>query len=96
MNLLKLNIDKKLYKNIEKVKCLKCNGIGLIKRETLFKCENCLYNTAIKCYKCENANKSIWIECIECFGSGEIENNKNFKENKFKSNTINGTCGTSL
>ena len=93
MNLLKINIDNKLNK-VKKSRCLRCNGIGLIKRETLFKCENCLYNTSKGCYKCENVNKSIWIECIECFGSGETENNKN--ENKFKPNTINGTCGASL
>ena len=96
MNSLKVNTDNKLKKVTKNIKCLRCNGIGLIKRETMFRCENCLYDTIKRCYRCENINKCIWIECIKCFGSGEIENNKNYNQNKFKSNTINGTCGASL
>ena len=52
MNSLKINTDNKLKKVTKNIKCLRCNGIGLIKRETMFRCENCLYDTIKRCYRC--------------------------------------------
>tara|TARA_Y100000389_G_scaffold145953_1_gene144563 strand:- start:261 stop:437 length:177 start_codon:yes stop_codon:yes gene_type:complete len=46
-----------------------CKGIGLIKREYPFKCNNCNNKG---CYLCENANKGLYIECHKCFGSGSV------------------------
>ena len=58
-------------------RCLICNGTGLIKRDTPFKCNNCNNKG---CYLCENVNKGLYIECYRCFGSGvflkKIKNDK--------------------
>ena len=60
-------------------RCLLCNGIGLIKRNKPFKCNNCNNKG---CYLCENANKGLYIECNKCLGSGTIIKTTKNKNNK--------------
>ncbi len=58
-------------KNI--LRCMKCNGTGLVKRKNKFKCNNCYNDHTIKvCFLCENSNKGLYIECNSCYGCGEI------------------------
>ena len=63
-------------KNQER-RCLICNGIGLIKREKPFKCNNCNNKG---CYLFLFFYKGIFIECQKCFGSGTLI--KKFKNSK--------------
>ena len=69
MNLI---IKVETEKEIKKMKCNRCFGTGLIKRDMVFVCENCK-NEYSNCFICENKNKTKWIECVKCFGSGNIE-----------------------
>lgn len=87
MKSLKIEVDFKLQPN--KVRCTRCIGTGLIKREMAFKCENCLDKPFKKCMKCENKNKTLWIECTRCFGSGSITPKTKSKPIPIKKNKKN-------
>ena len=93
MNKANLTIKIETANEIKKMKCTRCFGTGLIKRELLFSCDNCK-NEYTNCFKCESSNKTLWIECVKCFGSGEIE--CKLKENKSKHKYINGYCRKSI
>lgn len=58
------------------IRCSKCTGIGLIKRENPLICDcNKVYTDG--CYKCEHIKlKGNWIECHECLGIGSHWINK--------------------
>jgi hypothetical protein len=88
-----LTIKIETKNEIKKLRCSRCFGTGLIKREILFSCSNC-ENKYYNCFKCENSNKTLWIECIKCYGTGE--NKPNPKENKSKHKYINGYCRKSI
>ena len=93
MNKPNLTIKIETANEIKKMKCTRCFGTGLIKRELLFSCDNCK-NEYTNCFKCESSNKTLWIECVKCFGSGEIE--CKLKENKSKHKYINEYCRKSI
>lgn len=93
MNKSKLTIKIETLNEIKNMRCTRCFGTGLIKREMLFLCENCK-NENSNCYKCENKNKTIWIECLKCYGSGEIEHKT--KKKILKHNNINGNYRKSI
>ena len=92
MNKPNLTIKIETTNEIKKLKCTRCFGTGLIKRELLFSCNNCK-NEYNNCYICENINKTLWIECVKCLGSGGIENKI---EKKLKHNYINGISRKSI
>ena len=55
-----------------KKKCIKCNGLGLIKGDK--KCDNCKNNGTKVCWLCENDDGyGKYIECFYCFGTGETK-----------------------
>ena len=92
MNKPNLTIKIETANEIKKMKCTRCFGTGLIKRELVFSCDNCKneYNTYDKCFNCENSNKTLWIECVKCYGTGENRCVPN--ENNLKHKYINGHC----
>ena len=93
MNKVNLKIKVETREEIKKMRCMRCFGTGLIKREMQFICENCI-NNINNCYKCENINKTIWIDCVKCLGSGEIEHKSS--QNILKHKYINGYCRKSI
>ncbi len=85
MNKPNLNIKIETANEIKKMKCTRCFGTGLIKRELVFSCDNCK-NEYNKCFVCQNNSKTLWIECVKCLGSGD---NEKRIENKLKNKYIN-------
>tara|TARA_Y100000589_G_C27057889_1_gene590086 strand:+ start:707 stop:889 length:183 start_codon:yes stop_codon:yes gene_type:complete len=57
---------------INKEKCEKCNGSGLMKTDVII----CPYCNGKRCYKCLNESglkQYPYSECNICYGSGEID-----------------------
>ena len=98
MNKLHLEVITE-FEEISKIRCTRCNGIGLVKRNTMVKCSNCNefpYSNK-QCYVCENKNKSIWVECGKCFGNGEVDKKKIIEmKNKLEGNYIHGRSRASI
>ena len=58
-------------KNYHKIKCSKCNGIGLVKTEIKL-CSKCKI-VGNGCYTCKSGLIQLpWSECTKCLGEGEI------------------------
>lgn len=49
--------------------CQKCNGSGLMLRETDFICSN-KHSFTSNCFRCERKDKSKYIVCKYCVGTG--------------------------
>ena len=82
--------DEKFY-NEERnkhIKCLRCKGVGLIKREIELQCEDCEKELKKFCSFCDIIeNKTLWLKCFRCSGTG-IKNFKISKPNQTKINNI--------
>jgi len=71
-------------KVLNRIRCVKCQGTGLIERKVSFKCLSCGSTSPTKkCRICEHMWKWGNVEeCNVCWGAGEIQIKQKEKKNK--------------